>query len=93
MEVSNIDPRFGLTFTPVPGALSAREKAALDEIIHAVESINSAKLLGESQELTFTIDRRGRRAILQIVDRKTREVVQEIPPEYLRELAQNSDRT
>lgn len=92
MEVGKFDPRQVLTFTPVPGALSARERAALDEMIHAVEAVNEAKLLGESQELTFTFDRRTRKAILQIVDRKTREVVQEIPPEYLRQLARTGDR-
>ncbi len=58
------------------------------EIIRAVQLINRAGLLGES-ELRFQLDRGTRRPVILIVDRKTREVLRQIPPEYVLRVAED----
>ena len=57
------------------------------EMIEAVKAVNKAELLGNGNELTFVFDRETKAPLLRIVNRETREVVQQIPAEYLLRLA------
>jgi uncharacterized FlaG/YvyC family protein len=59
------------------------------ELIRAVKAINPSELFGENSELTFVLDRETRRPLVRIVDRKTNELIQQIPPEYLLRMAQD----
>jgi uncharacterized FlaG/YvyC family protein len=74
----------------VPTAVSAPVAAELKlenrDIIAAVNTVNRTELLGEN-ELAFQLDRESRRPVILIVDRKTKEVVQQIPPEYVLRVA------
>ncbi len=58
------------------------------EIVRAVQLVNRANLLGES-ELMFEFDRETRRPVILIVDRETKEVLRQIPPEYVLRIAQD----
>ena len=49
-------------------------------------------LFGQQYELTFDMDRESHRALLRLVDRNTREVVRQIPPEYVLRLARELKR-
>lgn len=60
------------------------------EIIQAVKALNATAFLGQDNELTFLMDRGTRRPIIRIVNRKTREVVRQIPAEYLLQMAESS---
>jgi uncharacterized FlaG/YvyC family protein len=60
------------------------------ELIQAVKSVNSAEHFGPDSELTFLLDRHTQRPIMRVVDRRTKEVIQQIPPEYVLELAKMS---
>jgi flagellar protein FlaG len=73
--------------TPHPAAAVEQR-----ELIHAVKAVNEAELFGLNNELTFILDRKSHRPVLRIVDRETREVVRQIPPEYALELARNLKR-
>jgi len=91
MDVSTIN---GLTagITPVQaeGHASA-PRVALEErraLIQAVRAVNAAELYGQQNELSFTFDRGSQRAVVRIVDRKTREVVQQFPTEQVLRLAE-----
>ena len=53
------------------------------EVSRAVRLINHSEVLGTNNELTFVMDRAARRAILRIIDRKTGEVVMQLPQEYV----------
>jgi len=68
---------------------NGEQLAAHREVVKAVTALNKSELLGENNELTFTMDRNLHRPVIQIVDRKTREVIQQIPPEYVLEAAAN----
>ena len=69
---------------PAPDTGSA---AANREIVQAVSAVNGAELLGHDNELTFQLDRQTQRLVVRIVNRETNEVVRQIPPEYVLNLA------
>lgn len=58
------------------------------EMISAVRAINASEMFGQDNELTFVMDRQSRRAIVRIVNRKTGEIVKQIPPEYVLRMAE-----
>ncbi len=64
-------------------------------LIQAVRVVNGAELLGQDNELSYQLDRQAHRVILRLVNRKTNEVIRQIPPEYVlqlaREMRQRSD--
>ena len=59
------------------------------EIIQAVRAVNASVQLGDSNELTFSLDRQSRRPVIKIVNRETNEVVQQIPNEQVLRLAED----
>jgi flagellar protein FlaG len=68
---------------------SPREVAERRELVKAVKVINDAQVFGQESELTFSFDRTGRRAVLRIVNRETREVIRQIPNEQVLRLAES----
>ena len=71
---------------PVPAA----EKQTLKErreLVKAIKAINATEFFGSNYELTFVLDRDTRKPLLRIVDRQTREVIRQLPPEYTLRLA------
>jgi uncharacterized FlaG/YvyC family protein len=56
--------------------------------VQAVKAVNATEFLGQDHELAFSFDRNSRRTVVRIVDRKTGEVVQQIPAEYVLRVAQ-----
>jgi flagellar protein FlaG len=73
--------------TPIPSEQLAERR----ELIQAVKAVNAADLFGENSELTFALDRQTRRPVVRILDRKTKEVLRQIPPEYVLRLAEGLD--
>jgi flagellar protein FlaG len=70
--------------TSTPQPVSAERRA----LIQAVKAVNGSELFGQDNELTFVMDRNTRRAVVRIVNRKTREVIQQIPAEYVLRMAE-----
>jgi uncharacterized FlaG/YvyC family protein len=62
-------------------------------LIQAVRAVNAAELLGYESELTFAFDRNSRDPLVRLVDRKTGEVVQQIPAEYVLRMAEEFKRS
>lgn len=77
-------------FPEVPTNSRAPEPQQTREIIQAVKALNATAFLGQDNELTFIMDRGTRRPIIRIVNQKTREVVRQIPAEYLLQMAADS---
>ena len=71
--------------------LSRREVAERLELVKAVKAVNEGQLFGQNRELTFSFDRTGRRAVVKIVHRETREVIRQIPAEQVLRLAESLD--
>jgi flagellar protein FlaG len=70
--------------TPIPSEQLAQQR----ELIQAVKAVNASELFGENSELTFAMDRKSQRPVVRILDRKTKEVLQQIPPEYVLRMAE-----
>src|SRR5712671_3291782 len=69
---------------PAPAKVEAVHQR---EVVVAARSINASGYLGQNQ-IVFVMDRGTHRAIMRIVDRETNEVVLQLPPEYVLQLAQ-----
>lgn len=68
---------------PPPVEIAAQNR----ELIQAVKLVNAAQHLGLDQELTFVLDRRTRRPLVRLVNRRTGEIIRQVLPEYVLELA------
>lgn len=76
---------------PVAGAPEIPpEKAAENRsIVQAVKALNGTEMFGQDNRLTFQRDPYTQRMVIQVVNRKTHEVVSQIPQEYVLRLAED----
>jgi len=58
------------------------------ELVRATKAINSSGVMGQNQ-LVFLVDPSTRRPVIRVEDRETHEVVLQLPPEYVLQLAQS----
>ena len=88
MDISSVNPNIhGLGGNPAgntPEKLSDHK-----ELIQAVKALNATELFGQNNELTFVINRDTHRPVMRIINRKTKEVIQQVPPEYIIRLAED----
>jgi flagellar protein FlaG len=68
----------------------AEHAAQNRELVEAVRAVNAAEMFSQDSELTFTLDRGSQRQVVRLIDRKTKEVIRQIPAEYLLRLAQQA---
>ena len=68
--------------------LDQQEVTERRELVKAIKAINATEFFGENYELTFVLDRETRRPLMRIIDRQTREVIRQLPPEYNLRLAE-----
>jgi uncharacterized FlaG/YvyC family protein len=73
----------GAPVAPVEHASQTRD------VIQAVKALNATEMLGQDNELVFQMDRQSHRMVIQIVNRNTKEVVSQIPPEYVLEMSED----
>ncbi len=87
MDVASVqaNPLTAATAPEVPASIQKEQR----EMIRAVKAINASELFGEDNELTFVLDRETRRPLVRIVDKKTQQVVRQIPPEYALRMAED----
>ncbi len=80
----------GLPLAAIPSPAAAPpEQAANNRIlIQAVKAVNEVGTFGDN-EVTFQIDRNSKLPLIQVIDRSTKEVVDQIPAEYILKLAEN----
>lgn len=64
------------------------DASAQRQLIQAVKAVNGAELFGQDSELTFVFDRQTHRALVRVIDKRTREVVMQIPPERVIRMAE-----
>jgi uncharacterized FlaG/YvyC family protein len=71
--------------TPVPVEKAAENR----EVVQAVKALNSTEMFGQENDLVFQKDPQTKRMVIKVVNRKTQDVVSQIPPEYVLQLAAN----
>jgi uncharacterized FlaG/YvyC family protein len=75
--------------TPTPAVATPVENSPSNrDVVQAVKALNGTDMFGEN-ELTFQKDPQTHRMVIKIVNRDTQEVVMQIPPEYVLELAED----
>jgi len=70
-------------------AIPAEEANQNRQVIQAVKALNGSEMFGDN-ELMFQKDQQTHKMVVRVVDRKTREVITQIPPEYVLRLAEDS---
>lgn len=59
------------------------------EVVQAVKALNGTEMFGQENQLQFQKDQQTGRMVVRVVNRKTNEVISQIPPEYVLRLAQD----
>jgi uncharacterized FlaG/YvyC family protein len=62
--------------------------ASQRQLIQAVKAVNGAELFGQDSELTFVFDRQAHKMLVRVLNKRTREVVMQIPAEDVLRMAQ-----
>jgi uncharacterized FlaG/YvyC family protein len=70
----------------LPPSNSAQPDPARRQLANAVQAINQSDLLGPGRELMLRIDPSTRKAVVQIVNSDTREVLDQMPSERVLEM-------
>jgi flagellar protein FlaG len=69
---------------------TAPEQATQErEVVQAVKALNGTEMFGENNQLEFQRDPASRRMVIRVINRKTKEVVSQVPPEYVLRLARD----
>lgn len=82
------------TAAPVTLASAVRKPAevpSLDQVAHAIKSINEAVQL-RAPSIEFSIDEDSKRTIVKVVDLETKVVLRQIPTEDALQIAKSLDR-
>jgi uncharacterized FlaG/YvyC family protein len=59
------------------------------EVIQAVKAVNGTEMFGQDNQLMFQRDQPTQRMVVKIVNKKTNEVLSQIPAEYVLRLAED----
>jgi len=86
MDVSSISSVAPNVSAPNSAPVAAQDRRTL---IQAIRAVNESELFGDYTELTFVVDRATRGAVVRIVDRASREVVEQIPVESVLRMAED----
>ena len=73
---------------PAAAPVPAERQAENRQLIQAVHAVNAGELFGQDSELTFAFDRRTQRPVMRLVDRKTKEVIRQVPAEQVLRMAE-----
>jgi uncharacterized FlaG/YvyC family protein len=71
--------------TPVP----VEEAVENREVVKAVKALNKTEMFGRESDLVFQRDPQTRRMVVKVVDRKTKDVISQVPAEYVLRLAED----
>jgi len=59
------------------------------QVVQAVKAVNGTEMFGPENELRFQRDPETRRMVVKVVNRKTSEVLSQVPAEYVLRLAED----
>ena len=91
MDITPVDRTAAV---PAPAVNTAPvDKAAENrEVVQAVKALNNTEMFGDN-ELDFQRDPQTHRMVVRVLNRKTKEVVSQVPPEYVLRLAEDMKQT
>jgi flagellar protein FlaG len=59
------------------------------QVVQAVKALNRTEMFGRENDLVFQRDPQTQRLVIRVVDRRTKEVISQLPPEYVLRLAED----
>jgi uncharacterized FlaG/YvyC family protein len=86
MNISSTNPSASSTLLAAAVNVPPEEAAQRRQLVHAAKSVNASGTLGENQ-LVFAVDPSTRRMVMRVENRDTHEVVLQVPPEYVMQMA------
>ena len=92
MDITAITRNATAVHAPAP-AVTVDTAAEKREVVQAVKAVNGTEMFGPENELRFQRDPETHRFVVRVVNRKTREVVSQVPEEYVLRLAEDLKRT
>ena len=87
MEIPRVDSVGAVTPVSNPTPLTDKDVPAR-QVVAAVHEVNKAELMGEGRQLTFARDPETRKRVIQIIDQKTGDVLDQLPPEAVLRMAE-----
>ena len=73
-----------------PAPVAPVDKTAENrQVVQAVKAVNGTEMFGPENELRFQRDPVTKRMVIRVVNRKTSEVLSQVPAEYVLRLAEN----
>ncbi len=77
---------------PAPSTEAQVGEAPADRTLNravsaAVGKLNDSSYAGEGREVTFSLDPATKQPVVKVIDTATREVIRQLPPEYLLQVA------
>ena len=91
MDLTAISGATG-AYAPAP-TVTVDKTAEKREVVQAVKAINGAEMFGADNELRFQKDPETNRLVVVVINKKTREVLSQVPDEYILRLAEDLRRT
>ena len=90
MDIGAISSSINRVAQDLPAiATTLPDKSAQNrEVVQAVKALNQAEMFGEENSLQFQRDQASKQLVIRIVNRKTQEVISQVPPEYVLRLAE-----
>ena len=88
MEITGVERNSlasSVTTAPAPVDHAAENR----EVVRAVKALNGTEMFGQENQLMFRRDPETHRMVIRVVNRKTEEVVSQIPAEYVLRLAED----
>jgi uncharacterized FlaG/YvyC family protein len=70
-----------------PAPAAPEHVAENRDIVQAVKALNAASSFGDNNELSFLLDRNTKLPVIRVINKDTKEVVEQIPAQYILELA------
>ncbi len=88
MEITPIDRTAPPQPAPTP-TIPVDKAAENREVVRAVKALNGTEMFGQENQLQFRRDPETQRMVVRVVNRKTDEVISQIPAEYVLRLAED----
>ena len=87
MDINAVNPN--VPSAPAQIAPAVDHAAENREVVRAVKALNGTEMFGQNNQLLFQKDPQTGRMVLRVVNTRTQEVISQIPPEYVLNLAED----
>jgi uncharacterized FlaG/YvyC family protein len=91
MDITGISRTAPAAHAPAP-VVPVDRAAEVRDVVRAVKAVNGTEMFGPENELRFQKDPQTQKMVIRVINRKTREVVAQVPEEYVLRLAEDLKR-